>query len=98
MTRENAWSDRKKVHYGDIPVCGKCGREYDTMGEGFYWDKTRVTWRRPCKKCIRDYNNREDQYAMRLQSNSRYRKTAKGKAALRRAKERQKRREKDGKV
>jgi len=79
-------------------VCRKCGRDYSSMSEGFYWDSSRVLWRRPCKKCISDYNKRPDQYAMKLARNLRYKKTVKGREADRRAKLKYIRRKRNGEV
>lgn len=82
----------------DVPICRKCGEEYTSMEEGFYWNSGRVCWKRPCKQCLARYNRREDQHKMRLKANRRYKKTDKGKEADKRAKKKWLRRKKNGEI
>ena len=76
----------------DEPICRKCGESFSSMEEGFYWNRNRVCWKRPCKKCLADYNKRPDQREVRKQANRRYKKTDKGRRAEKRAKQRYKNR------
>lgn len=65
-------------------TCNKCGTEYPDPEEGFYWEDRKGGWRRPCKQCIKDYNNQPEQKAKRLAARKRYAQTLKGREAIKR--------------
>lgn len=66
-------------------TCKKCGTTYENPAEGFYWEKRKHGWRKPCKKCIAKYNQQEKQKKKRYAANQKYRKTEKGKESIARA-------------
>jgi hypothetical protein len=53
-------------------TCNKCGRVYDNPDEGFYWETRHGFYRRPCKKCIRDYNAGKGQRSRRIKYQREY--------------------------
>lgn len=61
-------------------TCKKCGREYNTEEEGWYFTKKGIK-KYPCKKCISEYNKTDAQKKVRYAANARYRKTDKGREA-----------------
>ena len=66
-------------------ICKKCGVFYQDPSEGFYWEKRKDGWRKPCKVCIKNYNDLPKQKRNRLKAHKRYRKTDKGKLATKAA-------------
>lgn len=68
-------------------TCKKCGTFYPDPEKGFYWEDRKGGWRKPCKQCIRDYNNTPRQKKKRLKARKKYAKTLKGQAATKKANE-----------
>lgn len=66
-------------------LCKKCGTLYDDPSEGFYWEKRKHGWRKPCKKCIAKYNKTPEQKKKRNAANRRYIETDKGQEAMQRS-------------
>jgi len=66
-------------------TCRKCGTKYKDPAEGFYWEKRKHGWRKPCKKCIAKYNRTPEQRKKRNEINQRYQKTERGKEAAQRS-------------
>jgi hypothetical protein len=52
--------------------CYKCGKIYEDSFAGFYWESRRGTFRRPCKRCISEYNARPDQNSRRKRTAAEY--------------------------
>jgi hypothetical protein len=66
-------------------TCKKCGTFYEDPAEGFYWEERKHGWRKPCKKCIAEYNKTPKQRKKRYQANLRYLKTERGQEASQRS-------------
>lgn len=66
-------------------LCKKCGELYDDPAEGFYWEKRKHGWRKPCKKCISKYNKTPEQKEKRYAANERYKQTEAGQESMKRS-------------
>jgi hydrogenase maturation factor HypF (carbamoyltransferase family) len=56
----------------DGVLCHRCDTFYENPDEAFYWEERVGNYRRPCKKCIAEYNKQPDQYRKRQAANKRY--------------------------
>lgn len=71
----------------EIEYCRKCDTLYlGKMSDFFYFETRSGNWRKPCKKCLSDYNKTPAARATRYAVNRRYKQTEKGKLAERNAK------------
>ena len=66
-------------------TCKKCGTFYEDPAEGFYWEERKHGWRKPCKKCIAEYNKTPKMKKVRDAINKKYKKTEKGQEAIKRS-------------
>lgn len=69
---------------GNSLLCKKCNTLWPDAEEAFYYDDRISGYRKPCKKCISEYNKRPDQHEKRMATNQKYLKSEKGRAAVRR--------------
>lgn len=62
----------------EVPItCAKCGQTYDKPSEAFYWEPRKNNYRKPCKKCLSEYNKTPGQKKRRYEYLVEYRKALK---------------------